>query len=349
MSSPDQILKQFADQALACEHLGSPLTARICRATARVIDERTQFGRRILSWDGDPYADNVALRAAGGLHALARTNWEPALTSVYPPNNASEHTLGIAIRDTLTRHDRFLADRLSSPPQTNEVARSAIILGAMLSVAEVTGQPLEIFEIGASAGLNLGFDGYRYALGEGRGWGDPGAPLTLECAWRGSVPSLVAPLTIIGRHGCDLQPIDPDLGADRERLLSFVWADQTHRLARLDTALKLAAAAHRQVNRGDAAEWLEQKFAVPQQPGVTRVLFHSIVWQYLPTITQDRISALLQRLGQSASLEAPLAHIAIEADATPSKGARIDMTLWPTGTRLTLGRGDFHGSWADWA
>ena len=67
-------------------------------------------------------------------------------------------------RDVLRRHDHYLADQLSSPPQTNEVARSGIVLGAMLHVAARTGLPLEIFEIGASAGLNLAFDEYVFDL-----------------------------------------------------------------------------------------------------------------------------------------------------------------------------------------
>lgn len=344
----DRVLKQFADQATACEHLGSPFTAMLCRVLANRIDGRTRFGRRILEWPGDPYADNIALRACGALHGLARSGYEPPLASVYPPRPCSEHALWAAIADVLTRHDHYLADQLSSPPQTNEVARSGILLGAMLHVGQLTGRPLELFEIGASAGLNLLFDEYRYNLGEGRVWGDD-APLTIDIAWRGRTPPLDAPLTVVGRHGCDLRPLDPGSAEDRERLMSYVWADQAARLYRTAAALELAASEHRHVERAEAADWLEQRLRTPQTPGVTRVLFHTIVWQYLPADSRTRIESLLAELGRGATAEKPLARIAVEADDAPARGARVDLTLWPTGETLALGRADFHGRWADWA
>ena len=348
VANTEKILKQFADQALACEKLGSPFTAKLCRLLAARLDTTTRFGARILEWPGDPYGDNIALRAAGALHALARSGWEPGLTAVYPPHDVPEHTLWVAIVDALAHHSGFLTDRLSSPPQTNEVARSGLILGAMLSIADVTRLPLEIYEIGASAGLNLGFSEYGYTLGEGRVWGRPDAPLTIDCAWRGGTPPLGAHLTVIGRHGCDLNPVDPNSAADRERLLSYVWADQTHRLQRVDAALNLAAAEHRHVDRADAADWLDTQFAEPQPASVTRVLYHTIVWQYLPAEVKSRIEALLHRLGAAATKDRPLARLSFEQDEVPGSG-RIALTMWPGGETLTLGRGDFHGRWAEWA
>ncbi|MBI4922862.1 MAG: DUF2332 family protein [Devosia nanyangense] len=348
MYDAGRILKQFADQAVACETLGSPFTAMLCRLLAARLDVSTRFGRRILEWPTDPYADNIALRATGALHALARSGWEPGLQSVYPPNAVSEHTLWIAIADALGHHDNFLADRLSSAPQTNEVARSGLILGAMLQVASLTRLPLEIFEIGASAGLNLSFDRYGYTLGEGRMWGAPDAPLTIECPWRGRIPPLDAPLSVVGRQGCDLNPLEPDNPADRERLLSYVWPDQAHRLQRTDAALRFAAARHQGVDRADAADWLEHKLGAPPRPGVARVLVHTIVLQYLPAQVRARIEALLVRTGAAATYDTPLARFAFEQDEVPGSG-RMSLTLWPTGTTIILGRGDFHGRWAEWA
>ena len=271
-TSADRILKQFADQAVACEQLGSRFTAQLCRVLAARLDIGTRFGRRIFEWPGDPYADNVALRAAGALHALARSGWEPTFSELYPPHKVSDLALWAGIVDVLSRHSSFLTDRLDSPPQTNEVARSGLILGGMLAIADVTRLPLEIYEIGSSAGLNLGFDQYGYALGGKTSWGPANAPLLIDCAWRGGTMPLAAPLQVVGRHGCDLNPIDPQNPADRERLLSYVWADQTHRLERIEAALRLAAAEHRSVERAEAADWLEAQFATPQPAGVTRVL-----------------------------------------------------------------------------
>jgi hypothetical protein len=347
LSQTDRVLQQFASQAAASDELGSPFTATLCRVLANRLHLGSRFGRRILEWDGDPFPDNVALRACGAIHALARSGWEPNLTKVYPPNPTSENALWVAINDALQHNDAFLTDRLSSPPQTNEVARSGLILGGMLHLGSVTAQPLELLEIGASAGLNLAFDEYAYDLGDGRRWGNSNAPLVVPCTWRGPAPPLDAPVSVVARAGCDLRPIDPTKADDRARLVSYVWADQQHRLHRVEAALAHAANKRRTVDRADAAEWLEQKLAIPQVPGTTRVVMHTIVWDYLPAPVKARIQASLAAAGGGASRERPFAHLAIESDKVPGS-ARIDLTVWPSGRTITLGRGDFHGRWAEW-
>ena len=347
VTQTDRVLSQFADQARASEELGSPFTAMLCRVLAARLHTGTQFGRRILEWDGDPFPDNVALRACGAIHALARSGWEPALTKIYPPNPTSETALWVAISDALQHNDAFLTERLSSPPQTNEVARSGWILGAMLHLSAITRLPLEVFEIGASAGLNLAFDEYRYALGNGRTWGPIEAPLTVECLWRGSTPPLDAPLAVVARAGCDLRPIDPANAEDRARLISYVWADQLHRLHRVEAALAHAAKHHRTVDRADAADWLEEKLSAPQLPGVTRVVLHTIVWDYIPAPAKARIEAALSAAGAAATPQSPFARVRVESDETRGS-ARIDLTVWPGRETVTLGRGDYHGRWAEW-
>jgi hypothetical protein len=342
-----QVLQQFARQAESCDAMGSPLTAMLCRVLAERLDLTTRFGRTILEWPGDPFDDNVALRACGALHALKRTGWEPELVAVYPPTTPTPHMLAVALIDVLQHHDGFLTARLASPPQTNEVARSSTLLGAMLHVAERTKLPLELYEIGASAGLNLSFDRYRYRLGAGKTWGPADAPLAIETDWRGAVPPLGAPLVVLRRGGCDLRPIDPANAEDRERLLSYVWADQTHRLERVETALGIAATERVRVEQADAADWLAQIVAAPPERGRARVIFHTVVWQYIPTAVRARIEASLARLAEGAVPDAPVAHIAMEADGQPD--ARVELTIWPGGETRLLGRADFHGRWTAWA
>ena len=45
--------------------------------SGQIVLAGTHFGRRILEWEGDPFPDNVALRACGALHALALTTKAP--------------------------------------------------------------------------------------------------------------------------------------------------------------------------------------------------------------------------------------------------------------------------------
>ncbi|PWB82371.1 MAG: DUF2332 domain-containing protein [Methylocystaceae bacterium] len=340
------ILSSFAGQATACRNLGSPFTALLCDVLARGLDDKSAFGQRILSWVGRPKADALPLRAAGALHFLARSGAAPRLERVYPPHVANEAALASAIHAAIADHDALLTGFLDSPPQTNETARSAVILGGALIVANETRLPLQTFEIGASAGLNLHFDRYFYDLGGGR-WGDPAADVRLSCAWSGAQPPLDAPLHIAGRAGCDLNPLDPRERSDRERLLAYVWPDQADRLSRMERALAHAASHEERVERTDAADWLERSLSSPATPGCARVVLHTIVWQYLPSQTKARLSSLIEAAGRAATRAAPFAWLRMEADGDPGSAA-VTLTLWPEGRERRLGRADFHGRRVRW-
>lgn len=340
------VLASFEGQAAACRNLGSPLTALVCDTLARRLDERSGFGRRILSWNGRPKADALPLRAAGALHFLARSGEAPLLARAYPPNETDETALEDAIHAAIADHDAFLTSFLDSPPQTNEAARSAVILGGALIVARETGLPLRTYEIGASAGLNLHFDRYSYELGSAR-WGDAAADVRLSCAWSGAAPSLDAPLRVIDRAGCDIKPLDPRNRADRERLLAYVWPDQAERLTRMERALAHAARRGERVASAEAADWLERRLSASRTDCV-RVLLHTIVWQYLPSQTKARLSSLIESTGAAATCDSPFAWLRMEADGDPASAA-VTLTIWPDGRERRLGRADFHGRWAEWS
>jgi hypothetical protein len=86
------------------------------------------------------------------------------------------------------------------------------------AVALSFGPELDIFEIGASAGLNMAFDQHFYQT-ESWQWGDPGSNLSFKPNWSGNAPPL-GPLKIQQRSACDLSPID--LASQKDRLLSYL-------------------------------------------------------------------------------------------------------------------------------
>ena len=192
-SMDGKVLECFRVQVEACHRLGSPFTGMLCDLLAERLDRTTEFGRRILDWPGSPGNDVLALRATGGLHALARSGRLPLLTAAYPPHPVEREDLWRAVDAAVNEEDAFLCGYLDGPPQTNEVARSGVILGGCLLISAATRQPLTIFEIGASAGLNLGFDRYRYDLG-GESWGDEASPVRIRCEWSGEPPAIDTPL-----------------------------------------------------------------------------------------------------------------------------------------------------------
>lgn len=325
--------------------MGSPFTGLVCEALADGLDGRSAFGRRVGGWKGDPIGDALPLRAAGGLNALVLGGHAPELASFYPPHPLPDTSrLWAAIRETIDAHDDFLTAFLDSPPQTNEVSRSAAILAGALVLADRFGLPLKTFEIGASAGLNLGFDRYCYEGGSLH-WGDPSSPVVIRCDWNGPPPPLDAELRVGDRRGCDQRPLDPASEEDRLRLLSYVWPDQTERVARLRAALELASRADWKVEQGDAADWVERHFEAPE-PGVVKTLVHTVVWQYLPDETRDRITRALERVGGQADANAGIAWLRMEHDGE-GRGGGLRLRQWPDGEDRLLARVDFHGRWAE--
>ena len=238
---PEAIRTAFFKQAAGCDMLGSPFTARLCRLFAERLRPGTDVADRIIGWPGDPLpsADSVPLRIAGCLHALVLEGREPELAAAYPPNEADDDTLWSAIGEAMSRHVAFILDRLNSAPQTNEVRRSGALLPGFLLIGEIFGKPLVLSEVGASAGLNLQWDRYRYDLG-GHVFGPPDSPVLIAPEWRGNPPP-DADIMVAARAGCDLNPVRAADPAHRLRMLSYIWADQADRLERTAAALNIAA------------------------------------------------------------------------------------------------------------
>ncbi|KQW29362.1 hypothetical protein ASE36_13045 [Rhizobium sp. Root274] len=339
------IRQSFLRQAKACADLGSPFTARLCTLAAERLTDRTPVGATVLAWPGNPdgTGDALALRLAGTLHALVRSGQDPALAETYPPHAVDDDTLWSAVEAALRRDAAFILDRLKSAPQTNEVRRSSALLPGFLTIAALTGKPLILSEVGASAGLNLQWDRYSYQLGEFR-WGNA-SPVTLAPHWRGPQPP-EAEIKVTERAGCDLNPLDPSSEDDRLRLFSYIWADQQDRLDRTAAALEIATESGLKVEKADAIDWLHKRLATPR-PGVAHVIYHTIAWQYLPPALKAEGEALIAGAGSRATEAAPLARLQLEADGKP-EGAALLLTLWPTGETREIGRADFHGRWVKW-
>ncbi len=230
----------------------------------------------------------------------------------------------------LTTRSADLLPWLDSAPQTNEVARSAVLIAVGHWLSARFGLPLVLSELGASAGLNLLWDHYALALPDAHR-GPPDPVLTLTPEWTGPLPP-ATPAVIAARAGVDLSPLDPV--RDRERMLAYVWADQTARHDRASAALTLAARLNPSVTQGDAADWTEHRLR-QSFPGQLHLLYHTVAAQYFPAPTKARIAAALTSAGARATEDAPLAHFAMETDGN-TPGAALTLTLWPGGQTHTL-------------
>jgi hypothetical protein len=347
MASEEEIRQAFREQIVAGQILGSPFTARLGKLMLEHLDRSTEVGRQILSWEGDPgtRGDLVPTRLAGALHALIIDGKDDRLKTAYPPNEVSDDVLWTAIATAFETHEAFILERLNFAPQTNEVRRSSGLLAGFLTVAKLFGKPLILSEFGASMGLNLNWDRYHYELG-GFLWGDPSSLVRLKPDWQGPSPPDVE-ITVAGRAGCDLNPLDPNSPEDCLRLLSYIWADQTDRVERTRAALQIAREHPVLVEQGDALAWLRDKRLKMLEPGTVHVVYHSIAWQYLPPEARASGEAILAEAGSRATEDAPLARLQMEMDDDPNSAA-LSLQIWPTGETRELGRIDPHGRWVRW-
>ena len=339
----------FRAQAEYCDRLGSRFTGALCATLAETLSMDSESGRLALTWAGDPspMADGLPLRVTGSLHALVRSGRAPELAAIYPPHDVpTPVVLADVLGRVLIEHGAEIGAFLRHTPQTNEVGRSAVLIGGLLEIAKCTGLPLALFEIGASAGLNLLPDQYRYRLGAAD-WGPPEARVRLAPEWTGGRVGVEAPFSVQIRRGCDINPIDIHDADQRDRLRSYVWPDQPERLDRLDAAIDTALAVDFSLDRADAADWVEAVLVAEPPPGVARVLYHSIVWSYLSEATRTRVLEHINGLGRMCSSRAPFAWLRFELEPQHAE-ARLRLSMWPGGTEQVLAAAHPHGASIQW-
>jgi len=330
-------LRGKSDQCLG---LGSRLYGELFASAANDV------ARGGLTWgvlreharDGEGSA--LALRFASAVHRIVLEGGAPRLARRYPSAGGSADRPGLwpAFEAVLAEHSERLRGLVARPLQTNEVGRSAALLSGFLTVARDTALPLRLLELGASAGLNLLWDAYRYEAG-GASLGPPDSPVRFSSVFEGRTPQLDVSAPIASRRGCDANPLDPRAQETRLTLLSATWPDQTDRVERLDGALRLAREGPPTVDRAGVCQWLQAGLAEVHE-GVATVVFHSIVWQYLSERDRRRLVSTLDEAGARATSRAPLAWLRMEP---PGELATVRLTTWPGGADRVIARAGYHG------
>jgi PTH1 family peptidyl-tRNA hydrolase len=343
----ERLRAAFLRQGKACAMLGSPFMGRLMPLLADRVRPDNAVARRLLDWPGDVSANghSVPLRLAGALHGLVLEDSDAALAAVNPPAEVGDEALWAAVEAAMLRHEARLMAWLDQAPQTNEVRRAAALIPAIWWALARHDLPVTLSELGASAGLNLSLDRFALRVGDGL-HGPADSPVQLAPDWSGAGPA-PRPIRVAERAGVDRNPLDPSDPAAQLRLLAYLWPDQPHRLTLTRGAIALADTVP---ERDDAAPWLARRLANPR-PGTLHVVYNTIAWQYFPPETQAAATAALEDAGRRATADAPLAHVAMEADGD-AEGAALILRLWPDpeggGTPHLLARVDFHGRWIAW-
>jgi hypothetical protein len=229
---------------------------------------------------------------------------------------------------------------------TNEVGRSALLHAGFRAVAAEAGAPLNLVEIGPSAGLNLIWDRYgvRYMKdGAVVAAIAPDAKLVLDCEARGDVLPPTGPAPKVGsRLGLELNPVDLGNRDDRDWLRALVWPDDVARLRRLEKALELFAEAKPEIRAGDALALLPDALAAIPRDGVACV-YHTIALYQFSREMKEALDAILTIAG----LRRPVHRLSFEPDGTEY---RLSLIGYHDGVRTerVLANSHPHGRWIEW-
>ena len=337
-------------QAQACGRLGSPLYEVLLGHLADDVLAGGP-GAAVLAGHGDDPADTaLALRLAGAVHRLALAGEAPELARHYPScgGDGDAQAAWPAFRAVLERRAHEVRRGLAQPPQTNEVGRAAALLGGVLAGAGPDPLPVRVWEIGASAGLNLRADLFRYVAQDGGSWGPQGSAVVLDPAWDRVPASAPAELRVVERVGADLAPVDLSTAEGEMRLASYVWPDQVARLDRLRAAIAVARRNPARLVTAGAAEVLR---GLRLAEGALTVVWHSVMWQYVGEEERREVEARLAELGAAATSRDPLLHVAFEPGGSMFDGSyrfTVTTTCWPGGSRNVIGEAPPHGVPVRW-
>jgi hypothetical protein len=324
----------------------SPLYVALLRGAAR---DFAAGGVVASAFEGveAPPGSVPALRLMAALHYLVLRGQAGDLARFFPSAGGGEapaHAWPAAARLIEERLPEVRA-RLSRGLQTNEPGRSAALYGGLLWASERLAAPLRVFEIGASAGLNLLAGRFTYVVG-GERLGAPASPVCLAEPWRGApvadARGAAERLELLALSGCDPEPIDARAPGTRELLLSYVWPDEPERLDRLEAALALARERAPALERARASEWLERVLSAPSR-GVP-VVWQSVVWQYLPEGERERVGGAIERAGARQAL----VWLTFEPGEDGLERFELAARTWPGGERVLLARCGDHGPPIEW-
>ncbi|MFN9702298.1 MAG: DUF2332 domain-containing protein [Hyphomonadaceae bacterium] len=342
-------------QAIWCRAFDSPFTATLCETMADDFEAGGVIAHVTGDWPTHPIQDALSLRLAGALHAIVLSEPDGTLAQVWPQAGRAWYMAEAwpVASATLRERESWVRDFLKSPPQTNEVRRAVGLWPGLCAAAEAFDGPMDVLELGASAGLNLNMDHFHYDGGSWT-WDSPiaGPRVALSTQWSGPAPRFPAHAAIRHRAACDQNPLNAASAEDRLRLRSYVWPDQPERLERVNAAMEIARAQSIKPDAQDAGAWIAEKLASRGKDALT-VIYHSVFFQYPPQAVRDAITHAIETEGTRATAKAPLAWLRFEPGGILGRaqdGASMTLELieWPSGRKRVLADIDPHGRFVHW-
>ena len=224
--------------------------------------------------------------------------------------------------------------------QTNEIRRCSALMPAFGIVTSLEpGRPLALIDVGASAGLNLLWDQYRYAYSDGSEYGPAESPALIDCEARTPMPDFPKDFPTVGfRVGIDLNPVDLRDDEQYKWMAALVWPDHPDRAALLSAARSIWLEDPPAMVKGDAVEVLPGVLnSAPRD--ATLCVFHCHTLNQFPVDARRRFYDILKEESERRTLY----HVLMEGEEMSLD--RIDRGNSDT---VLSARRNAHGRWVEW-
>jgi hypothetical protein len=203
--------------------------------------------------------------------------------------------------------------------------------------------PVALIEVGASAGLSLFPDRYRYSY-NGAMVGDSPVHIEVECTGAVPIPSEMP--EVCWRSGVDLNPLDVNDSDDVARLRACIWPEHHTRRGRLDRAIEMVAPGPPRIVRGDLNEEIDALIDSTPTDATTFVFHSAVLWYLSPQQRRVFAATMIDRPDVVwISNEAPGVVTGLDTHSETEPQAFV---LELNGTQV-LAHSDPPGGWLAWS
>lgn len=262
----------------------------------RIYCERIVEDQELRKFIGEIDASNRPYMLFAAVHFLLLEDDSHGLSDYYPsvsddPRQPGEGDPGELFSDfCLQNRDRIRELTESRKVQTNEIRRCAALLPGFAYLSRKIEGSVSMVEVGASAGLNLIWDSYRYRY---HGYREiEGEEPAIECEVREGSPPLDVNLEVKERIGIDINPLDVSEKHDRRWLKALTWPEHRDRRERLEKAMNLAREQSPEIVEGDAVEDLKRVVGELEDPVI--IYGTQVLW----ALGRDRVQDFLDTVGE---------------------------------------------------
>ena len=285
------------------------------------------------------------------IHLLVLEQKNSRLAAYYPSVSPGVRTLPPfdEFKKFALDHSRRVIDILRSRTvQTNALNRTAYLMPVFSALSELYG-PLNLVDIGASAGLMLNFAHYEYRYGSDLHFGDSPVKVYANPVG-GQPPSFRCPRQPNRKTGIDQSPLDVGNPQDVAWLKALIWPDQQARFVRLEEAIRLTQQNPVNLERGRSVEDF-RRILQAQEKDLPLVVYHTHVLYQFDEEQRRMFWRMLDELGRLRNLYYLAAEAArILPGGEVYKGVLVQLTSYLDGKkeRRQVALTDGHAHWIRW-